>query len=208
MIFIKQFFIILNLIRSIPATVAFLLSKNKNDIKEDMLGCNYLIPYKKKDGVLALNFLLVMRNEFRNVFYYRIKRSNKSLAKLLQFFYPPLKDILIAGNIGGGFTLFHGFSSVVVVSKAGKNLSVYQQVTIGKNPKDKDAAPNIGDNVNIYAGAILMGNIKIGDNVEIGAGSVVTKDIPNDCVVVGNPARIIRRNRIRVDEKLSNIKSY
>jgi acetyltransferase-like isoleucine patch superfamily enzyme len=50
----------------------------------------------------------------------------------------------------------------------------------------------IGNNVFIGAGAILLLNIRVGDNVVIGAGSVVTKDIPDNVVVVGVPARIIR----------------
>lgn len=44
----------------------------------------------------------------------------------------------------------------------------------------------------ICGGAIVIGKIMIGNNVIIGAGAVVTKDIPDDCVVVGNPARIIK----------------
>ncbi|MDR2798933.1 MAG: serine O-acetyltransferase, partial [Treponema sp.] len=45
----------------------------------------------------------------------------------------------------------------------------------------------IGDNVEIGAGAIIIGNIKIGNNVMIGANAVVTKDVPDDCTVVGIP---------------------
>lgn len=49
----------------------------------------------------------------------------------------------------------------------------------------------IGNNVFLGANAIVMPGINIGDNVIIGAGSIVTKDIPNNSVVAGNPARII-----------------
>jgi len=51
----------------------------------------------------------------------------------------------------------------------------------------------IGDNVWVGGGAIINPGIKIGNNVVIGAGSVVTKDIPDNVVIVGNPARIIKR---------------
>ena len=47
-----------------------------------------------------------------------------------------------------------------------------------------------------------FGPIKIGNNVVIGAGSVVTKSVPDNCTVVGNPARIIRRDGIKVNESL------
>ena len=51
----------------------------------------------------------------------------------------------------------------------------------------------IGDYCFIASGVILPG-VHIGNHVIIGAGSVVTKDIPDNCIAAGNPARIIRRN--------------
>ena len=79
--------------------------------------------------------------------------------------------------------------------KAGKNLSVYQGVTIGNkgNGSRSEITPTIGDNVSICANATVIGGIKIGNNVVIGAGSVVTKDIPENVVAVGNPCRILRK---------------
>ena len=50
----------------------------------------------------------------------------------------------------------------------------------------------IGDNVWIGGGAIINPGVNIGDNVVIGSGSVVTKDIPSNCVAVGNPCKIIK----------------
>lgn len=50
----------------------------------------------------------------------------------------------------------------------------------------------IGDNVFIGADAIILPNVKIGSHVIIGAGSIVTHDIPDNSVVVGNPARVIK----------------
>lgn len=80
----------------------------------------------------------------------------------------------------------------IVIGKgvcAGKNLILYQNVTIGQNNGEY---PVIGDNVIIYAGAKIIGNIVIGNNVVIGTNSVVTKSIPDNAVVVGNPAKIIK----------------
>ncbi|MEN6357334.1 MAG: sugar O-acetyltransferase [Armatimonadota bacterium] len=51
---------------------------------------------------------------------------------------------------------------------------------------------NIGDNVWICAGAIILPGVTIGDNCVIGAGSVVTKDIPPNSLAVGNPCKVIR----------------
>ncbi len=52
----------------------------------------------------------------------------------------------------------------------------------------------IGDNCFIGGGAYILPGVHIGDNVIVGMGSVVTKDVPNNCIVAGNPARIIREN--------------
>ncbi len=54
-----------------------------------------------------------------------------------------------------------------------------------------EEGPTIGDNVYIAPGVKVFGKIKIGDNVAIGANCVVTKDIPDNAVVVGIPGRII-----------------
>lgn len=78
----------------------------------------------------------------------------------------------------------------------GKNCTIFQNVTIGYgkySEKYKRNIPKIGNNVRIYANAVVVGGINIGDNVKIGAGSVVINDVPDNVVVAGNPARIIHK---------------
>ena len=77
---------------------------------------------------------------------------------------------------------------------------IKNNVTIGNIRKGE--RPTIGNNVTVNANAVVIGAISIGDNAIIGAGSVVTKNVPADSVVVGNPARIIRHNGQTVDIKL------
>ena len=60
--------------------------------------------------------------------------------------------------------------------------------------KTRTAPVHIGDNVWLGGGAILLPGVKIGNNVVIGAGSVVTKDIPDNVIAVGNPCRVVRAN--------------
>lgn len=72
----------------------------------------------------------------------------------------------------------------------GNGATIYSGVTIGK--KDKHTSmPVIGDNVTIGSGAKILGDITIGNNVVIGANSVVIKDVPDNVVVAGVPAKKI-----------------
>lgn len=57
---------------------------------------------------------------------------------------------------------------------------------------------NIGSNVQIGAGAVILPGVTIGDNVIVGAGSVVTKNVENCSVVVGNPARVLKKLTLNV----------
>ena len=68
-----------------------------------------------------------------------------------------------------------------------------QGVTIGGKSGWYEV-PVIGDNVEINAGARVLGPVRIGNNVIIGANSVVVKDVPDKCVVAGIPAQIIRKD--------------
>jgi putative colanic acid biosynthesis acetyltransferase WcaB len=100
-------------------------------------------------------------------------------------------------TIGKGLSLYHG--QALVVNKGtiiGENCVLRNGTTIGhKKLADGSfsACPRIGNNVDIGANVCIIGGITIGDNVIIGAGSVVTKDVPADCVVVGNPARVLEK---------------
>jgi putative colanic acid biosynthesis acetyltransferase WcaB len=103
---------------------------------------------------------------------------------------------LIAGK---GLSLFHGHALVINQGVViGSNCTLRNSTTIGhKKLADGtfSACPRIGNNVDIGANVCIIGDITIGDNVMIGAGAVITKNIPSDCVVVGNPARILEKKQ-------------
>ena len=73
--------------------------------------------------------------------------------------------------------------------KIGEKVTIYQGVTIGQS---KGVYPVIGDNVIIYAGAKIVGDVHIGNNVIIGANSVVVDSVPDNTIVAGIPARVIK----------------
>ena len=97
-------------------------------------------------------------------------------------------------KIGKGTKLGYGGMGVVIHSKSiiGKNCSIGQQVTIGGGNSRYEGVPIIGNNVKISKGSIVFGGITIGNNVTIGANAVVNKPIPDNAVVAGVPAKILR----------------
>jgi len=98
-------------------------------------------------------------------------------------------ELPLKTRIGPRLKIFHGQALVVnSATVIGADCHLKQCTTIGIG---KDGTPTIGSNVNVGSNSVVIGNIKIGNNVTIGAGSVVTKDIADDCTVVGNPARVL-----------------
>lgn len=97
-------------------------------------------------------------------------------------------------KIGKGTKLGYGGIGVVIHSKAiiGENCNIGQQVTIGGGNSRYEGVPIIGNNVHISKGAIVFGGITIGNNVTIGANAVVNKPVPDNAIVAGVPAKIIR----------------
>ena len=109
-------------------------------------------------------------------------------------------NLLLPPNvIGPGFKIAHivGGGIIINCKSIGKNCSVNSGVIIGNNGGQNRIA-TIGDNVSISIGAKVIGDVTIGNNVIVAPNSVVVKDIPNDCVVSGVPAKIIKRDGVKV----------
>lgn len=99
-------------------------------------------------------------------------------------------------KVGKGLKLYHGFSLVVNAGTViGENCVLRHCTTIGNkriSDGNNNNCPTIGSNVDIGSNVCIVGSINIGDNVVIGSGTVVTKNVPSNCVIVGNPARIVK----------------
>ena len=133
-------------------------------------------------------------------FLYRIKIP--LIPKLIYYFQYLLFNCAIPGEVKIGKNTKFGYGGIAVVihkrAVIGHNCKIGTSVTIGGTSK-KYEVPIIGDNVRISTGAKILGPIKIGNNVIIGANSVVLIDVPDNCLVVGVPGKIIKTN-INVEE--------
>ena len=138
-----------------------------------------------------------LRDEaYRGAFYFRcteVGRFGQMLLRFAKILLPGPAGLALSGPIGPGLLLQHGTASIVSPTSIGCDCTIYQHVTIGNAPDSLThrgrGGPSIGDRVTIFAGAIVIGQIKVGDDAVIGAGSVVTREVPPGVVVVGVPAR-------------------
>lgn len=96
--------------------------------------------------------------------------------------------------IGKNFVIEHSGGIVVSgYSRFGDNCRIRNGVVIGLSRVSDPCAPIFGNNVDIGAGAKVLGNIRIGSNVCIGANAVVLQDVPDNSIAVGVPATIKSR---------------
>jgi serine O-acetyltransferase len=101
-----------------------------------------------------------------------------------------------SAKIDGGISFPHA-KCIIIHEKCivGKNVTILSGVTIGGNifkKKGGRTSPTIGENVLIGTGAKILGPVTIGKNSMIGANAVVVKDIPEDSVAVGVPAKVVK----------------
>ena len=116
-------------------------------------------------------------------------------------------EIHPGAQIGKGLLIDHG-SGVVVGETAviGDDCTIYQGVTLGGTGKDKGKRhPTLGNNVMVGAGAKILGPFKVGDKSRIAAGAVVLEEVPPNSTAVGVPARIVRKNGVRVCQEMDQI---
>jgi len=102
-------------------------------------------------------------------------------------------------EVGRRFVIDH-FGGIVVsgYAKFGDNCRIRNGVVVGLKNVEELGAPIIGNNVDIGAGAKVLGKIRIGNNVLIGANAVVITDVPDNSIAVGIPAVIKARRQVQV----------
>ncbi len=101
-------------------------------------------------------------------------------------------------KIGKNLFIDHGMGVVIgETSEIGNNVTIYHMVTLGgispsidsDNQRNIKRHPTLKDNVVVGSGAQILGPVIVGENAKIGANAVVTKDVPENAVMVGIPAK-------------------
>lgn len=111
-----------------------------------------------------------------------------------------------SAKIGKYSKAAYGGSGVIIHKEAivGERVLFGQGTTIGRK-LDPSGVPQVGDDVYISTGAKILGDIKIGNNVIIGANAVVINDVPDNSVVAGVPAKVIKTLDMPIYDLLKNV---
>ena len=178
--------------------------QTKEDLRTyqaDLQRFNNYIP-NLKDWLLHNEVWYIFRyiRNLRYVEYYRNCRGIRTVCYLWYFFHYKrlgfkLHFIIYPGTIGSGFRIYHsgGFVHVGPNVTIGKNCTILPGCVFGNKYEEPcNESVTVGDNCYFGLDAKILGGVKIGDNVTVGANSIVTKDIPDNAIVAGIPAKIIR----------------
>lgn len=148
-----------------------------------------------------LNFfsVLVYKPHYKMILYHRLGE----ISTPFRWFCGTFPTFRIASRnktwIGGGVNIDHPYGTFLNAICIGENFTCRHNATLGCNHGGR---PIVGNNVELGCGACILGNVKVGNNVKVGANCVITKNVPDNCTVVGCPAYIVKQNGIKVRIKL------
>ena len=170
---------------------------------------------KQRDPAARSAFeILLTYSGLHAVLIYRIAHKlyinrYKTAARALSQFGRLVTGIEIhpGAKIGKRLFIDHGAGVVIgETAEIGDDCLLYQGVTLGGTGKGKGKRhPTLGNNVMIGCGAKVLGPYKVGDNAKIAANAVVLDAVPANATAVGVPARVVRRNGVRVTQDLDQI---
>jgi len=143
-------------------------------------------------GIKAVFF-----HKIANFFYLaKIDLAARFISQLSRFFTGI--EIHPGAKIGKNLFIDHGMGVVIgETSEIGNNVTIYHMVTLGgispsidsNNQRQIKRHPTLMDNVVVGSGAQILGPVIIGKNAKVGANAVVTKDVPDNAVMIGIPAK-------------------
>jgi serine O-acetyltransferase len=143
-------------------------------------------------GVKAVFFHRIA-NFFQLAKFYLIARIISQLSRFLTGI-----EIHPGAKIGKNLFIDHGMGVVIgETSEIGNNVTIYHMATLGgiapsinsNNQRQVKRHPTLGDCVVVGSGAQILGPVMIGANAKVGANAVVTKDVSENAVMVGIPAK-------------------
>ncbi len=153
--------------------------------------------YPKDEEIILRN--LILRHELIGILLYRIARSYfllgkedvaatySSLGTFLSGF-----EIYYSAQVGKGLKINHGLGTIIGARVViGDNALLHQGITFGDR---NGGRPKILDNVKVYAGSTILGDITVGNNAVIGANSLCIISVPDNEIFGGNPAKFIKKN--------------
>jgi serine O-acetyltransferase len=154
----------------------------------------------KQTGYFYLFRLFFFTPSYRYVYLFRRTKTASTLITQLFWKFLLRRCMLNTGiqippstKIGKGLRIVH-FGHIIVnpFAEIGNNFNIFPGVTIGGAEGKKKGFPKIGNNVCLLTNSVVVGGISIGDNVVIAPNSFVNFDVPNDSIVIGNPAKILQ----------------
>ena len=178
-------------------------------VKEDVAAVRDRDPAARSDAEVLLLYSgvhAIIAHRVANGLYkkkhYLAARTVSQAAKMITGI-----EIHPGATIGKGLVIDHGTGVVIgETAEIGDNCTIYQGVTLGGTGKDVGKRhPTLGNNVMVGAGAKILGPLHIGDNTKIAANAVVLDEIPENCTAVGIPAKIVKRQGVRVVNDLDQI---
>ncbi|WP_065752053.1 serine O-acetyltransferase [Bradyrhizobium paxllaeri] len=121
------------------------------------------------------------------------RRGRTDLALLMQSLSSDQLQVSIHPSASIGTSVFLDHATGIIIGAfavIGDDVTILQNVTIGRKTSEPDRAPKIGRGVYIGGGSTIIGDVSIGDFAKIGAGAVVEHDVPAGYTAVGIPAHL------------------
>lgn len=168
-------------------------------LKKDMERNNIRFPFLQRITFSENWHLYLYIKVLRKYEYYYNNRNNFNFVFYIYYWlkYRHLSQktniCIFPNTIGSGLQIMHpGFRRVDTMVSIGEHCTLLPMVLFGKKRPGEEGIITVGDNCYISTGVTILGPVSIGNNVTIAAGAVVINDIPDDCVVGGVPAKVLK----------------